>query len=47
MGLCSNNCPTHKGWVYLFPHTRKMETKRIIKITNPKTILNKPKTIKQ
>jgi len=34
--LCSNNCPTHKGWVFLFPHTCKTETKRIIKIINPK-----------
>jgi hypothetical protein len=47
MGLCLNNCPTHKGWVYHFPHTWKMETKRIIKITNPKTILKKPKENKK
>jgi hypothetical protein len=37
MGLCLNNCPTHKRWVYLFPtHMHKIETKRTIKITNPK-----------
>jgi hypothetical protein len=43
MGLCSNNCPTHKGWVYLFPHICKIETKRIIKITNPKNNIEKTK----
>jgi hypothetical protein len=37
MGLCLNNCPTHKRWVYLFPtHMHKIETKRTIKIKNPK-----------
>jgi hypothetical protein len=42
MGLCLSNCPTHKGGVYLFPHTHKTETKRTIKIKNPKKILRKP-----
>ncbi len=32
MGLCSSNCPTHKGGVYLSPHTHKTKTKRTIKI---------------
>jgi hypothetical protein len=35
MGLCSNNCPTHKGGVYLFPHTHRAEAKRTIKIKKP------------
>jgi hypothetical protein len=43
MGLCSNNCPTHKRWVHLFPHTCKTKTKRIIKITNPKNSIEKTK----
>jgi hypothetical protein len=46
-GLCLGNCPTHKGRVYLFPHTHKRETKRIIKIKNPKNSIentNKKKT---
>jgi 4-diphosphocytidyl-2C-methyl-D-erythritol kinase len=43
MGLCLNNCPTHKRWVYVFPHTHKIETKRIIKITNPENNIEKTK----
>jgi hypothetical protein len=35
MGFYSSNCPTHKGGVYLFPHTHKTETKRITKIKKP------------
>jgi hypothetical protein len=42
MGLCSSNYSTHKGGVYLFPHTHKTETKRTIKIKTPKTVLRKP-----
>jgi len=41
--LFSNNCPTQKGWVYLFPHTCKAKTKRIIKIINPKNSIEKTK----
>jgi hypothetical protein len=41
MGLCLNNCPTHKGRVYLFPLTDKTEKKEQLKLT-PKTILRKP-----
>ncbi len=41
MGLCSNNCLTHKGWVYIFPHTCKTKTKRLI--TNPKKSIEKTK----
>jgi hypothetical protein len=41
MGFCLNNCLTHKGWVYLFPHTHKTKTKRII--TNPKKSIEKTK----
>jgi hypothetical protein len=47
MGLCSSNCPAHKGWVYLFPHKRKIETKRIIKITNPPKKFRKSKERKK
>jgi hypothetical protein len=43
MSLCSSNCPRHKGWVYLFPHTCKTKTKRIIKITNPKNNIEETK----
>jgi len=43
MGLCSNNCPTHKEGVYLFPHTQKIETKRTIKIKNPLKNIEKAK----
>jgi hypothetical protein len=43
MGLCSNNCPTHKGGVYLFPHTFKPETKRTIEIKTPKNNIEKAK----
>jgi hypothetical protein len=39
MGLCSNNCPTHKGRVYLSSHTFKTETKN----KNKKRIKNKKK----
>jgi hypothetical protein len=38
-----SNCPTHKGGVYLFPQTHKIETKRTIKITNPKNNIKKVK----
>jgi hypothetical protein len=41
--LCSNNCPTHKGWVYLFSHTCKTKTKRIFKMINPKKNIEKTK----
>jgi hypothetical protein len=34
--------PTHKGGVYLFPHTHKTKTKRTTKIRNPKKVLKKP-----
>jgi hypothetical protein len=46
MGLCSRICPTHKGKVYLFPHshTHKIETKRTIKIKNPKNSIKKAKS---
>jgi hypothetical protein len=43
MGLCLSNCPTHKGGVYLFPQTHKIETKRTIKIKNPKNNIEKAK----
>jgi len=44
MGLCSNNCPTHKGRVYLFPHTLKTETKKkTIKIKSPNKNIEKAK----
>ncbi len=44
MGICSNNCPTHKGWVYLFPTlTHKTEIKRIIKIRKPRYTIEKTK----
>jgi hypothetical protein len=43
MGHCSSNCPTHKGGVYLFPPTHKIETKINKKLETPKTILKKPK----
>jgi hypothetical protein len=35
--------PTQKGWVYLFPHTCKTKTKRIIKIINTKNSIEKIK----
>jgi len=35
--------PTQKGWVYLFPHTCKTKTKRIIKIINTKNTIEKTK----
>jgi len=41
--LCLSNCPTHKGGVYLFPQTHKIETKRTIKIKNPKNNIEKVK----
>jgi hypothetical protein len=41
MGICSNNCLTHKGWDYLFPHTCKTKTKGLI--TNPKNNIEKTK----
>jgi hypothetical protein len=43
MGLCLNNCSTHKGGVYLFPHTHKTKRKRTIKIKNPKNNIEKAK----
>jgi hypothetical protein len=43
MGLCLSNCPTHEGGVYLFPFTHKIETKRTIKIKNPKKNIEKTK----
>jgi hypothetical protein len=46
MGLCLNNCPTHKGMIYLFSHihTHKTKTKRTIeKLKSPKKILKKLK----
>jgi len=43
MGLCLSNCPTHKGGVYLSPHTHKTKTKRTIKIKNPKNSIEKAK----
>jgi hypothetical protein len=45
MGICLNNCPTHKGTIYLFPHihTHKTETKKTIKIKNPKNNIEKIK----
>jgi hypothetical protein len=42
IGLCLNNCPTHKGGVYLFPLTHKTEKKEQLKLKTPKTILRKP-----
>jgi hypothetical protein len=45
MGFCLNNCLTHEGWVYLFPHTHKTKTKRII--TNPKKNIEKTKIKKK
>jgi hypothetical protein len=51
MGICLNNCSTHKGWVYLAPphptHTHKTYTKRTIKITNPKNSIEKTKREKR
>jgi hypothetical protein len=43
MGLCSRNCPTHKGGIYFFSHTHKIEAKRTIKIKNPKNSIEKAK----
>jgi hypothetical protein len=44
IGLCSSNCPTHKGGVYLFPHTHthtKQKQKEQLKLQTPKTTLTK------
>jgi hypothetical protein len=38
---------THKGGVYLFPHPHKTETKRTIKIKNPKNSFEKAKRRKK
>jgi hypothetical protein len=40
MYLCLSNYPTHRG-IYLFPHPHKIETKRTIKIKNPKNSIEK------
>jgi hypothetical protein len=45
MGICSNNCLTHKGWVYFFPQTHKTQIKRLI--TNPKNSIEKTKRNKK
>jgi len=42
MGFCSNNCPPHKGGVYLFPYTQNRK-KKTIKIKNPKNNIEKAK----
>jgi len=49
LGLCLNNCPTHKKKIYLFPHmhTHKIEKKRTIKIKNPKNNIEKTKRRRQ
>jgi hypothetical protein len=47
-GFCSNNCPTHKGWNYLFPtHTLQTKTIGTIKITNSKNNIEKTKREKE
>jgi hypothetical protein len=43
MGLCLNNCPTNLKEGFTFSHTHKIETKRTIKIKNPKTNIGKTK----
>jgi len=44
MGLCSNNCSTHKGGVSLFPHIHtKQKQKEQFKLKTPKKIFKKPK----
>jgi hypothetical protein len=48
MGLCSNNFPTCKEGVSLFPHTHtQQKQKEQLKLKTPKTILKKPKEGKQ
>jgi len=42
MGLCSSNYSTHKGRVYLFAHTHKIETKRTINL-KPQNNIEKTK----
>jgi hypothetical protein len=41
MGLCLSNCPTHLKEGFTFSHTHKIETKRTIKIKNPKNSIGK------
>jgi hypothetical protein len=41
-GLCWSNCPTHRGGLYLFPHTHTKQ-KEQLKSQTPKTTLKKPK----
>jgi len=41
MGICSSNCPTHKGGVYLFSHMQNRNQKN--KIKNPKNNIEKAK----
>jgi hypothetical protein len=43
MGLCLNNCPTHLKEGFTFSHTHKIQTKRTIKIRNPKKKIGKTK----
>jgi len=45
IGFCSNNCPAHKGGVYLLTHTHthKTKTKRTVKIINPQNSIEKTK----
>jgi hypothetical protein len=48
MGLCSSNFPTHKGGVYLFPHTHTQQKGNLkLKLKTPKTVLKKPKEWKK
>jgi hypothetical protein len=43
MGLCLSNCPTHLKEGFTYSHTHKIETKRTIKIKNPKNNIGKTK----
>jgi hypothetical protein len=43
MGLCLSNCPTHLKQGFTFSHTYKIETKKTIKIKNPKNSIGKTK----
>jgi len=43
-GLCSSNCPTHKGGVYIFPtHTQNKNKKEQLKLKTPKIYIDKAK----